>query len=121
MWYPSIVTGVTNCFNCHVILLSTQSIQAFTCYSPPELNFRMYYIPFENSVWICLVWNGVLLCFLLGVYIKFYKLEVAGFSFILLYISSLTEEPLSLPKKLNKVFWIRAIVVLWLFYHVSLH
>jgi len=52
MWYPSIVTGITNCFNCQVISLSTQSIQAFTCYSPPELNFRMYYIPFENSVWI---------------------------------------------------------------------
>jgi len=97
-----------------VIFVSTTKVQGLTCSTSPKLSFDMYVNPFDNNSWVCIVTVGVVLCLFLRIHLYFSGIQAKSFSMLLVYISSLIEEPMNLPSALNRITWLRCIIVLWL-------
>jgi len=110
--YPTIVMQATDCSRC--IAISMKTTEALTCYSPPFITFHMYVKPFDCWIWIFIVVNGFSLSLLIFVHLVFYRIQLPHFSMLLLYIRTLTEEPIDLPQAFNKFPWLKVIIIVWL-------
>jgi len=79
-----------------------------------KLSFRMYVEPFHKLTWVFIIFNGLVLCICIRLYMYFKKFKLPRFSMILLYIGKLTEGHVSLPRELYNLSWLRLVVEFWL-------
>jgi hypothetical protein len=96
------------------IVLVTNTMKTFlSCHCKPVVKFEMYVKPFQLEVWFSLF----LCCSLIGAFISIYNMKFKlskSFSSYFFFVSTLFEEPYSVPSVLwnNRVF--KTVTITWL-------
>jgi hypothetical protein len=96
-----------------IVLLANEKTKFLTCFSKQFVKFEMYAKPFRIEVWVSILFC----CFLIGTFISLYNMKLKlskSFSPYFFFISTLFEEPYSVPSALwnNRVF--KTVTVTWL-------
>jgi hypothetical protein len=96
-----------------IILLAEEKTKFLSCFSKPVVKFEMYVKPFKVEVWFSIL----LCCSLIGAFTSFYNLKLKlteNFSPYFFFVSTLFEEPYSVPSVLwnNRVF--KTVTISWL-------
>jgi hypothetical protein len=94
-------------------LVDNDNIGFLSCYVEPRLGFQMYVKPFRYQVWIALFSSCSLISLIISLYNRKNNLS-ESFSSIFFFLSTLVEEPYSVPSVLwnNKVF--KTVTLAWL-------
>jgi hypothetical protein len=92
-------------FRGQYILVDKTETGFLSCFSTPKLKFGVYFKPFSWQVWISLVLSCFSIAAIIGLYNHKFKLS-QSFSPLFFFVSTLLEEPYSVPTFLwnNRVF-----------------
>jgi hypothetical protein len=97
----------------HYLLISTTQTHFISCYSEPKIQFMMYLQPFHEYVWITLFLYCSFIVLLISVYNR--KLNLSkSFSPFFFFISTLVEEPYSVPGVIWNNSLFRTITWTWM-------
>jgi hypothetical protein len=95
------------------ILIHAKTTQFLSCFSKPKLTFSMYVTPFRKEVWILIGACCSLITILTSVYNKKLKLS-KSFSPFFFFVSTLVEEPYSVPTSLWNNRFFKTLTLTWL-------
>jgi hypothetical protein len=95
------------------ILIHDKTTRFLSCFSKPKLTFSMYVSPFRKEVWILIGACCSLIAVLTSVYNKKLKLS-KSFSPFFFFVSTLVEEPYSVPTFLWNNRFFKTLTLTWL-------
>jgi hypothetical protein len=95
------------------ILLADQKTRFLSCFSKPIVNFEMYVKPFKAEVWLSIF----VCCSFISTIISLYNMKLKltqSFNPYLFFVSTLFEEPYSVPSVMwnNRIF--KTVTITWL-------
>jgi hypothetical protein len=96
-----------------IVLLDDSATNFLSCYTTPELRFEMYVKPFQLELWICISSCLSAICIFIYVYNRYKELS-PSFSPIFFFVSTLVEEPYSVPTALWNDSKFKTIAITWL-------
>jgi hypothetical protein len=95
------------------VLIDELETNFLSCYSTPLLTFEMYVKPFELELWICI--GAVIITISLFIYVYNRKKGLSlSFSPFFFFVSTLFEEPYSVPTALWNDSKFKTITIVWL-------
>jgi hypothetical protein len=96
-----------------VVLLEDIATNFLSCYTTPVLRFEMYAKPFELELWLCI--GSCLSSIAIFIYIyNRYKKLTPSFCPFFFFVSTLVEEPFSVPTALWNDSKFKVITIAWL-------
>ncbi|OXA42435.1 X-linked retinitis pigmentosa GTPase regulator [Folsomia candida] len=87
--------------------------QFLTCYAERWVSFAFYIAPFQPIVWIGVLLNVLLVIVGITLFKTYWLLDKSSFSPSLLVLGSIFEEPLRIPKQLEKTTFFKLTFASW--------
>lgn len=99
-----------------IIVTNYEGYNFLHCYREPKLSFGIYLKPYQSDLWVCLIISTCFTALAVRLYVaRYIPKNKTSFSAVFFFISSLFDEPYSIPLILYKIPLFRAFTTLWLF------